>query len=114
MIWTEDYDMIIDLSEYPTAPNCTDEDIKKAYNEITRKILQYGGMSKIGFEIIRDDLTKFIGYKVIRIIVEECFCITAITDEWEPIEISDYVYPFDFDNNRYPMQMIKTSYQFVR
>ena len=88
MHWTNDYE---DLStEIRTSSEAQKEIILRAYDK-----------ARHFFDSRDHEMDDFI---VIR--VEEYSCIALITDEFSPIEISSFVFPYD-QERIYPVQMIE-------
>lgn len=110
MIWTKDYEIVVDLTGY----NDCDDDYKEIIKKIERRIEdeKRNYIRKTALEIIRANLSRFIGYEIIMINVEDYYCVTKITDEWYPITISNLVFPFDQDGKKYPMQEIEQKISF--
>lgn len=105
MIWTKNYEHAIDLTDF------NEDEYKEAWNILEKRIEHANGIvEKTALQIIQDTLSRFIGYDTIVIEIDGYKCVTKITDEWNPIEISPIVYPFDFEGKRYPMQEIELTY----
>lgn len=111
MIWTKDYEHIIDLTEFNEARDCTQEEYNRAFEYIRkRKEISMNMIETTALRIVEDNLDKFIGFWVIMVKIEDYYCITKVIDEYNPIEISTIVYPFDEVCKRYPIQEIEMKY----
>ena len=94
MIWNKDYETV--PSAMSNATEQQKEQIKKALDYAKRNVTD--GYAKEDDEFI---VITVEGYK----------CIALITDEWNPIEICERVFPFD-DERIYPMQEIEMTVNF--
>ena len=65
------------------------------------------------YKIVDANWNSFEGHEAVVIKVEDYDCLAIVTDEFTPIEISDFIYPFD-DETIYPMQMLETKFYFKR
>lgn len=111
MIWTKDYENIIDLTNFNEARDCTQEEYNKAFEFIKkRKEISMNTIETTALRIVEDNLDRFIGFEMILIKIEDYYCVAKVIDEWTPIEISPIVYPFDLEGKRYPMQEIELKY----
>lgn len=124
MMWNKEYETIIDLSEYKKydmyaeyETNATN--LEKALKRINGEIeltkfandSAYKNKTTKALEIVRENICRFIGYEVITIKIDEYNCVTKITNEFRPIDISPIVFPYD-ENKKYQMQEIELIYAF--
>lgn len=65
------------------------------------------------YKIVDANWNSFQGHEAVVIKVEDYDCLAIVIDEFTPIEISDFIYPFD-DETIYPMQMLETKFYFKR
>ena len=63
------------------------------------------------YKIINANWNSFEGHEAVVIKVEDYDCLAIVTDEFTPIEISDFIYPFD-NETIYPMQMLDNKLYF--
>lgn len=94
MTWNQDYETL-------TAMRNTSTDKVK---EVINRALEYARNNLTdGWQKDEDEF--------IIITVEGYSCVALITNEWEPIQICDRVFPFD-ENRIYPMQEIEQKIYF--
>ena len=94
MTWTNDYETLTAMR------NTSTEKVK----EIINRALEYAKSNlSNGWDKLDDDF--------IIINVEGFPCVALVTNEWQPIEICERVFPFDSERI-YPMQEIEAKIYF--
>ena len=93
MYWTNDYEEL--STEFRTSNEAQKEIILRAYDK-----------ARHFFDSKEHDMDDFI---VIR--VEGYSCIALITDDFSPIEISSFVFPYD-QKRIFPLQQIEQKIMF--
>ena len=94
MIWNKDYESLTAMRN--TSTDKVKEIINRALEDAKNNLTN-------GWNKLDDDF--------IIINVEGYACVALVTNEWEPIEICDRVFPFDSERI-YPMQEIKEKVYF--
>lgn len=121
MIWTNETENLIDLTEYELNhfdENENGENALKIFNaeSTIRMALNNEFRTKLekkALKIVQSNIDFFIGHKAVIIDVEGYKCVAKITNEWRPIEICSAVFPFD-EEKTYPRQDIEKKYVFKR
>lgn len=109
--------MLLTKNEYTFAlsvPECwTEFDKARSYLQEEVESVFTKPEAEAIINIIESWWSDFAGEDAIVIEVEGYKCLTYITDEFEPIECADKVFPFE-GSRTYPMQFVEKKIAFKR